>query len=245
MSDETPESIRVIVRDRRARPFFGRHPWVFDSAIAKVESPGDQQLSPGQTVELWSSGGEFIAHGLWNAASKIRVRLYSWNQSSPFGADLITARIRDAVELRRAQFELTNDSTACRLIFSEADQLSGLTVDFYAGYLLVQFTSLALYQFRDQIIAALQSELSPKGVWLRTEKGMREAEGLEAADGLISGTTPPRPLFIEDRDIQYGVDVQEGQKTGCYLDQRDNREADYEEVDYVPRISQVRLFSIE
>ena len=221
--NDTNDIVRVVVKPRRAQPFFGRHPWVFESAIDGVESSTGDEPEAGTVVQLWSTEGRFIAHGLWNPTSTIRVRLYSWQQSEIIDEDFLATRIHDAVQLRRPLFDLKNDRTGCRLIFSEADNLSGLTVDFYGGFLLVQFTSLALYLRRDQIVGILARELAPRGIWLRTEKGMREAEGLEAVDGLIAGEEPPRPLFIDTHGIQYGIDVVQGQKTGFYLDQRDNR----------------------
>ena len=221
----TDSPIRVFLKNRRAQPFFGRHPWVFESAIDAVECATGQEPPAGAAVELWSAKKEFIAHGLWNGSSGIRVRLYSWDQSAPLTDELIAERIQQAVALRRGLFDLSSEHTGCRLVYSESDQLSGLTVDFYGGFLLVQFTSQALFTRKDAIVTALQAELNPQGFWLRTEKGMRETEGLEAADGLIAGDVPPRPLFIDEHGVQFGVDVQEGQKTGCYLDQRDNRRA--------------------
>jgi 23S rRNA (cytosine1962-C5)-methyltransferase len=220
---EDSGQVRAILKPRRAQPFFGRHPWVFESAIDAVESPEGDEPKAGACVELWSANQEFIAHGLWNPNSTIRLRLYSWDKHLPVGDELLTRRIDEAVRLRRAQFQLDHPHAGCRLIFSEGDELSGLTVDVYGRFLLVQFTSLALYQYKPQIVNALQAACQPEGIWLRTEKGMREAEGLEAVDGLIAGSAPPRPLFIEEHGIRYGVDVQQGQKTGCYLDQRDNR----------------------
>ncbi|MFO0978487.1 MAG: class I SAM-dependent rRNA methyltransferase [Planctomycetaceae bacterium] len=214
----------VVIRSRRAQPFFGRHPWVFAGAVDQVRSGSDAAIiEPGTAVRVITSEGKFIAWGLINPNSRIVVRLYSWNAEEPFSAEFWRQKIRTAVQSRKAIFDLKAESTGCRLVFSESDVLSGLTVDFYGRYLLVQFTSLALYQHRDALIEALNQEVQPKGIWLRTEKGMREAEGLEAVDGLLSGEEPPRPLFIDEHGVTYGVDVQQGQKTGCYLDQRDNR----------------------
>lgn len=231
MSSESPATSttpgtavpEVVIRNRRAQPFFGRHPWVFAGAIDQIRGCGDAEPAAGTIVRLLSAEGKFIATGLYNGISRIRVRLYSWLDGEELNAEFWRSRVHRAIENRRSLFDLKNAQTGCRLIFSESDQMSGLTVDSYGGFLLVQFTSLALYHHRDAILAALQSELHPGGIWLRTEKGMREAEGLEVVDGLISGKEPPRPLFIEEHDIQYGVDVQRGQKTGCYLDQRNNR----------------------
>jgi|JI6StandDraft_1071083.scaffolds.fasta_scaffold23148_2 23S rRNA (cytosine1962-C5)-methyltransferase len=216
-------AIEVVIRNRRAQPFFGRHPWVFAGAVDHIKGAKPDQIPPGTAVRLISSEGRFIAWGLYNSNSRIVVRLYSWRPDLLLTSDFWKPLIQQAIASRRALFHLDDHRTGCRLIFSESDGLSGLTVDLYAGYLLVQFTSLALFQHREPILAALQAELSPKGVWLRTEKGMREAEGLDVVDGLIAGQEPPRPLFIEEHGVSYGVDVQQGQKTGCYLDQRDNR----------------------
>ena len=107
--------------------------------------------------------------------------------------------------------------------FSEADGLSGLIVDRYGDYLLLQWNSRALADREAEFVELLQERLQPAGIWRRTERGIGEAEGLETSDGLISGEPPPRPLFIEENQVRFGVDVAEGHKTGFYFDQRDNR----------------------
>jgi 23S rRNA (cytosine1962-C5)-methyltransferase len=121
--------------------------------------------------------------------------------------------------------QLMQPNSACRIVFSEADGLSGLVVDRYGEWLTVQVTSLALASRRELLTRLLNEKLAPAGIWLRTERGIREAEGLEIADGLLCGDVPPRPLFIEEHGVQYGIDIVEGQKTGFFIDQRDNRRA--------------------
>ncbi|MEX0716830.1 MAG: class I SAM-dependent rRNA methyltransferase [Planctomycetaceae bacterium] len=209
------------MKPRRAMPFFNRHPWVFAGAIHRIQD--DPQ--PGSEVRLLADDGEFIARGLFNPHSNIRVRLYGWTEEVALDAALWSRRLDAAIALRRRLFPEFTPETACRLVASEADGLSGLTVDRYGDWLLVQFTSLALWKRRDELVRLLSEKLQPAGVWLRTEKGIRESEGLEAADGLVEGTEPPRPLFIEEHGVRFGVDVVEGQKTGFFLDQRDNRRA--------------------
>src|SRR5436305_745814 len=131
---------RVVLRPRRARPFYGRHPWVYAGAIDRVEGdPAD-----GSEVELASSAGNFIARGFYNSKSKIRVRLYSWNPEEALDAVLFRRRLKKAIHLRRDILGLGAAGQACRLVFSEADALSGLVVDQYDRWLVVQFTSLAL-----------------------------------------------------------------------------------------------------
>ena len=210
----------VTLKPRNAMPFFNRHPWVFKGAIGKVAGAP----TPGAEVFVQSHEGKFIARGLFNPDSNIQVRLYSWEQPESLDAAFWTRRIDAAIKLRRDLIE-TPDSNAYRLIFSESDGLSGLTVDRYDEWLLVQLTSRALAERRELILDVLQDRLSPRGIWLRTEKGIAEVEGLKLADGLLRGETPPRPIAIRENGLTFLVDVAEGQKTGAFLDQRDNRRA--------------------
>lgn len=207
---------RVTLKPRRALPFFSRHPWVFAGAVGTA----DPAIAPGDEVAVWSHEGEFIARGLFNPHSNLRVRLYSWESDVPLDAAFWSAKLDDAISLRQAWCP-----ESCRIVFSEGDGLSGLTVDRYGDWLMVQVTSLALAQRRELLVELLQAKLQPRGIWLRTEKGIREVEGLEQEDGLIAGEAPPRPLFVEENGVRFGVDVVSGQKTGFYFDQRDNRAA--------------------
>lgn len=217
---DTPSVPRVTLKPRRALPFFGRHPWVFAGAISRIEGNPE----PGAEVILQSDKGEFIARGLYNPNSNIRVRLYSWNETETFDDAFWTERLEQATRLRESVGLLDSfESTGCRLVFSEADQLSGLTIDRYGAWFLVQFSSLALSLKQDLVIRFLKERFPTKGIWLRTEKGMREAEGLEIADQLLDGETPPEHFFLEENSIRYGMSMVTGQKTGFYLDQRDNR----------------------
>lgn len=212
---------KVILKKRRALPFFSRHPWVFAGAIDRAEGT----LAAGDEVQLVSDRGKFIARGLYNPNSNIRVRLYSWREDLPIDDALISQRLDEAIRLRNGVLNLNQPQSACRLVFSEADGLSGLVVDRYDNWLVVQLTSLALAKFKESIIEMLRTKLTPAGIWLRTEKGIREAEGLEIADGLLDGEPPLRPLFIAEHGVKYGIDIVEGHKTGFYIDQRENRAA--------------------
>jgi 23S rRNA (cytosine1962-C5)-methyltransferase len=212
---------RVVLQPRRARPFYGRHPWVYPGAIAAVEGdPAD-----GAEVELVSHAGNFIARGLYNSQSKIRVRLYSWSPDVPLDRVFFHERLEAAVRLRRGILKLDGPDRACRLVFSEGDGLPGLTVDRYDRWLVVQFTSLALAQ-RRELFAELLAELTGvEGIYLRTERGIGRLEGLELQDGLLWGRTSAGAVTIEEDGVQFLVNLEEGQKTGFYLDQRDNRRA--------------------
>lgn len=210
----------ATLKPRHALPFFKHHPWVFAGAIRDVQ--GNPQ--PGDDVELRSHEGEFIAHGLFNPHSQIRMRLYSWDEAARLDRDFWKARLQSAMQLRESLFRSGN-VTAYRLSNSEADGLSGLTVDRYDRWLSVQFTSFALASRRELLLELLRELVQPTGIVLRTEKGMQLAEGLEISDGLLWGEPPPRPLIFREHDLQWEADLTEGQKTGSYLDQRDNHRA--------------------
>ncbi|MFM9960174.1 MAG: class I SAM-dependent rRNA methyltransferase [Planctomycetaceae bacterium] len=263
-SDESVPVAVVTLKPRHALPFFKHHPWVFAGAIRSVQ--GDPQ--PGDEVVLKSHEGEFIARGLFNPHSQIRVRLYSWDEAASLNRTFWKARLQSAFQLRELVFATNQLSgmalaagialsgkalaaghspvnvdpelpaasavplsatspavTAYRLVNSEADGLSGLTVDRYDRWLSVQFTSLAIARRQNELIELLCELAQPAGIVLRTEKGLRDAEGLEIADGLLWGEPPPRPLIVIEHGLKWEVDLTEGQKTGSYLDQRDNRRA--------------------
>jgi len=209
----------VILKPRRALPFFSQHPWVFAGAIGSVSGRPDV----GTEVLVRSHEGKFIARGLFNPHSNIRVRLYRWEEDSPLDEGFWQERVRSAVKFRQKLFAGTSAETACRLIFSEADGLSGLIVDRVNDWLVVQWTSAALHHHQQAILEELQTLLVPKGIWLRTEKGIKTQEGLEVEDGLLAGEIPPTKLEIEENGMKLAVDLQAGQKTGFYYDQRENR----------------------
>jgi 23S rRNA (cytosine1962-C5)-methyltransferase len=194
---------------------------VYAGAIASVEgSPAD-----GDVVDVHSHAGNFVARGIYNSRSKIQVRLYTWSQEESLDREFFRTKIDAAVRLREAILRLTGPQRACRLVFSEADGLSGLTIDQYDRWLVTQFTSLGIAQRRDLLAELLVERLQPAGIVLRTERSIGRLEGLELQDGLLWGELPREPVVIDEDGIRFGVNLAEGQKTGFYLDQRDNRRA--------------------
>ena len=216
-----PPLPRVLLKDKRARPFFGMHPWVYVGAIDAVDgAPND-----GDVVDLVAHDGAFIARGLYNSHSKIRVRLYAWSADVALDADFFRRQLDCAIQLRRDVLRLMGPGQACRLVFSEADGLSGLVVEQYDRWLVVQFTSLALALRRDLFADLLVDLLKPDGIYLRTERGIGQLEGLELQDGTLRGEAPTAPIVIDENGLRMHIHLTEGQKTGYYLDQRDNRQS--------------------
>ena len=207
---------QVILKPRRAAPFFGRHPWVYPGAIERVDgAPGD-----GGVVDVVTNVGNFVARGFYNGQSKIRVRLLSWDAAVAIDEEFFRDRLTSAVRFR---YETLGLRYACRLVASEADGLPGLTVDKYDRWLTTQFTSLGFAQRKEMIAGILQELVLPEGIYLRTERGIGALEGLTLQDGPLLGTIPTEPITLDDQGISVLVHLSEGQKTGYYLDQRDNR----------------------
>ena len=211
---------RVVIKPRRARPFFARHPWVFVTSIERVE--GDP--APGDEVIVLSHEGQFIARGLFNHRSAIRVRLYRWDDAA-IDDGFLADRLAEALAIRADLPGLGGPRSASRVVFSESDGLSGLTVDRFDRWLVVQFTSLALFERREFLLRHLAEITAAGGIILRGEKGIPSQEGLKVEEGVVFGTLPEGPIEISENGLTYQVDLKTGQKTGFFLDQRDNRRA--------------------
>ncbi|MGC3971218.1 MAG: class I SAM-dependent rRNA methyltransferase [Pirellulales bacterium] len=217
---------QVRLKPRKARPFYGRHPWVLDTAIAGVtEYPRD-----GDVVDLVSEHGDFIARGVLNSRSRIRVRLYSWQADQPLDASFWRSRLESAVELRR-RIGYLEPAGGCRLVNSEADGLGGLIVDRYGAYLVVHVTALAMQHRLDELLPILQDVVQPRGIVVRADEAMAKREGLalpaDAVGNVLRtvGDVPQEAVFLEEHGLKFGVELSTGQKTGFFLDQRENRKA--------------------
>src|SRR5689334_14574152 len=135
---------KIILKPKRALPFFARHPWVYAGAIDRIDGTPDD----GDEVEVVSSADNFIARGFFNSRSKIQVRLYSWEPGIALDRDFFRGRLDRAIKLRRDLLKLDGPDRGWRVAFSEADFLSGMVVDKYGDWLTLQFTSLALAKRR-------------------------------------------------------------------------------------------------
>lgn len=210
----------VVLKSQKARTFSSHHPWVLDKAIERVEGAA----SDGDEVDLVTHRGKFVARGIFNGRSRIRVRLYTWDRGEPLDEAFWRRRLEAAIALR-THLGYDDPQGAARLVFSEGDGLSGLVVDRYADYLAVQVTSLGIEARLPQIAGLLVELAHPRGIVVRTERGMTQAEGLELRDGPCWGQMPDGPVTIHENGLRWQVDLLEGQKTGFYLDQRENRRA--------------------
>ena len=208
----------VRLKPRKAQPFFCRHPWVRDTAIAALSgNAGD-----GDVVDLVSDSGEWIARGVINTNSRIRVRLYSWNRDEALDNSFWENRIAAAIDLRKT-IGYDDRAGACRLVNSEADGLSGLIVDRYADHLVVQPTSLALGSRLETLIDSLSAHVSPRSVSVHVDDATAKLEGLQPPEIAERFRRDEEQIVIEEHGVKFRVPIAHGQKTGFYLDQRENR----------------------
>ena len=207
---------RVTLKPGKDKPVRFGHPWVFSGAIGRVEG----QPPNGTVVDVVNAQGEFLARGLYNRRSQLAVRLFTWDEGEAFDRDFLRRRLARAALWRNRA--VAADTTAYRLVFSEADGLPGLVVDRYGDALVVQISTLGIEQRKVDVVEALVDLFEPTTIVERADSEMRDREGLTAADGVLYGT-PSDMVGIVEHGLRFKVDLQGGQKTGFYLDQRENR----------------------
>ena len=194
------------------------HPWVFSGAIESVKG---KPLN-GEIISVTDSAGNFLAKGFYNSQSRVAVRLLEWDSSVEIDESWWRTRVANAVAARKPLID-SADTNVCRIAFSEADYLPGLIVDKYGDFLSLQIHSSGIEGVKPILLDELQNQLSPKGVFDRSDAGARAHEGLAPTHGILAGVTPPEYVRVVENGINYLINISEGQKSGFFCDQRDNR----------------------
>ena len=208
-------SSKVYLIPGKEKRVYSRHPWVFRSDIHHTEGP----CNPGDVVSIYSDKGRFLARAFYNPNSQIALRILTW-QDEEINRDFIFRRVHEAVEYRRSFADLHS----CRLVFAESDRLPALIADVFGSTVVIQCMSLGMERFKQDVIDAIIAEIHPDGIWERDDIPVRKLEGMEMKTGLMYGSVPDRVEMTEN-GIRFLVDVKEGQKTGFFLDQKENRAA--------------------
>ena len=202
-------------RLRPRRPERARHPWIFAGEIAQLPDAPD-----GACVRVLDHRGRFFAVAYLNRRSKISLRVLSWRDEG-VDAQFWHRRLQAAVGLRAP----VPADGGRRIVNAEGDGVPGLIVDWYAGFVVIQISTLGIDTARADIVAALEDLLSPRGIYERSDVPERSLEGLAPQIGVLAGAPPPELVEIVEEPARLLVDVAHGQKTGLFLDQRLNRAA--------------------
>lgn len=208
---------RLHLKRGREIPIVRGHPWVMSGAIARVEGNTAED-----EADLISSDGKFLARATIHPTSEIRARVFSLEPEARLDAAGIHTRIEAALSKRRRYLPWGPD-TAARVVFSESDGLPGLIVDRYADVLVVQFLTSPWESRKALVVDTLQSLLKPTVIWERSDADIRQREGLEPRNGLLAGGPLRGPVAFQEDGVNYLADVENGHKTGFYLDQRTSR----------------------
>ncbi len=207
---------RVTLQPGRDKSLKLRHPWVFSGSVATVEG----NPLAGDTVLLSSIDGAPLATAAWSPSSNIRARVWSFDVRDAIDEAFIAARVGAAVRARTGLVDAAN--TGCRLVHAESDGLPGVIADRYGDVVVLQILSTGAEAWRRTVVSALVDATQALAVFERSDADVRALEGMQPRVGLAAGTLPERVTLIED-GLRYHIDVMHGQKTGFYLDQRDNR----------------------
>lgn len=191
-------------------------PWIYVDEIEEYD--GDYEN--GDIVEVYNFNNKFIGKGYVNDMSKITIRLMTRDIDEEINEEFFIKRFRDAWNYR----EKVVDTSSCRFIFGEADFLPGLTVDKFEDYYVIQISTLGMERYRDLVTKILVEQYGAKGVYERSDIATREIEGLEQRKGFLTEEFDTM-IQIQENGVKYYVDIKDGQKTGFFLDQKENRRA--------------------
>jgi 23S rRNA (cytosine1962-C5)-methyltransferase len=208
--------ITVTLKPGREGPVIAGHPWVFSGAIARIEG---ENLA-GSLAQVVAADGRAIGVGYLNPRCSIAVRMLSREQEE-IDARFIRKRLAAALALRRAV--VPPDATGYRLVNGEGDFLPGVIVDVYGPFIVCQCLTAGADVLKPLVVEALVDLLSPRGIYEKSEGGVRQEEGLANTAGLLWGEAPPALVEIQEHGCQFLIDIRGGQKTGFFLDQRENR----------------------
>lgn len=211
-------TVRLILAKGREKSLLRRHPWVFSGAVARMEG----KAQSGETIDVCDSNGKWLARAAYSPQSQIRARVWSWQPDESIDIAFFIRGFAKAQQWR-SWLAIRDGLDSYRLIAGESDSMPGVTIDRFGDYLVLQLLSAGAEYQRPAIVSALQHCFPTCSIYDRSDVAVRKKEGLELAQGPVSGTLPPPLLPITEHGMKLWVDIQHGHKTGYYLDQRDSR----------------------
>ena len=208
----------LVIKPGREASLLRRHPWIFTGAIAEVHGSPES----GETIRVVSSEGQFLAWAAYSPKSQIIARVWSFQQDDDIDDAFLSNRIVNAIGMRKSILAQTT-TDAIRLVHGESDGLPGLIVDQYGEVVVIQFLTAGTEYWRRAIVDIITKETGAQTIYERSDLDVRLLEGLPLRKCLLHGKNPADKLLIHETGSKFWVDVVNGQKTGFYIDQRDNR----------------------
>jgi 23S rRNA (cytosine1962-C5)-methyltransferase len=213
----------LILKSGREKSVLRKHPWIFANSISEVR--GNPEL--GETVEVLSSSGEWLARAAFSPHSQIRSRIWTWDPSEAVDQKFFSERLKRSIALRKGLFT-GQDVMAYREVYAESDALPGLIVDRYGDIRVLQLLFAGAERWRESIIRILTEMGDCHAIFERSDVDVRALEGLPEREGIVWGDRSEDLISINENGVYFYVDLLHGHKTGFYLDQRENREILYE-----------------
>jgi len=211
-------TVLLFLAKGREKSLLRRHPWVFSGAVQRVEG----KAHSGETIDILDSQGKWLARGAYSPESQIRARVWTFQQDEEINIDFFIRRLQQAQSWR--DWVAQRDGLdGYRLIAGESDGLPGITIDRFQNFLVLQLLSAGAEYQRPALLSALQHCYPECSIYDRSDVAVRKKEGLPLAQGPVLGDLPPELLPITEHGMKLLVDIQQGHKTGFYLDQRDSR----------------------
>lgn len=207
---------RFYLHKGKGRKAEAGHPWIFTDEIDEY----DGEYENGDVVEVYNFKHDFIGKGYINDVSKIAIRILTRDINEEIDEDFFRRRLKNAWDYRKKVI----DTSSCRFVFGEADFLPGLTIDKFEDYYVIQSLALGIDRYKDIIVKILKEEYGAKGVYERSDAAVRELEGMEQTKGFLAEPFDTMVQIVEN-GVKYLVDIENGQKTGFFLDQKENRAA--------------------
>ena len=207
---------KVYLKKKIAQRIANGHPWIFNNEVERIEG----EVNGGETVEVFTHDKKFIGQGYINPKSQILVRLLTREKNEEINENFFLTHILKCWEYRKKLGYTEN----CRLVFGEADGLPQLIIDKFNDYFVIQTLALGIDKWKPAIVKALNQVFKPKGIYERNDVPVRELEGLTQHKGFLSEPFDTK-IIITENGLQFHVDIENGQKTGYFLDQKDNRRA--------------------
>ena len=208
--------LKVVLKRKISPRVINGHPWIFGNEVNLI----DEKAKAGDIVDVFTYDDKFVGRGYINPQSQIVVRLLTRDKNETVNDDFFYHRLLKAWQYRQ-QLGYTEN---CRLIFGEADYMPQLIIDKFNDYFVIQTLALGIDKWKPAIVSAINKIFKPKGIYERNDVPVRELEGLQQQKGFLSDPFPTE-ITINENGIQFYVDIENGQKTGYFLDQQDNRRA--------------------